>query len=214
MQEVELLIFDLDGTLVDTRQDIANSVNHVLSQFGLPPKSMQDVIKNVGDGVHKLLARSLASELMDETEKAVSLFKAHYGNHLLDFSRCYPGVEEVLSHFENKKLAIISNKPEALTLEVAQGLKLASRFSHILGGDSLPTLKPSPEPLNHVMLATGTAPGKTIMIGDSPSDILAGRKAGTLTCAVTYGFRTNKQLAPTEPDYIISAISELRQIVI
>ena len=209
MHKVDLLIFDLDGTLVDTRVDLANSVNYVLQSLGRRPQALETIIRNVGDGVRKLLERSLKDGQEAMMATAITKFNVHYKEHLLDHSQLYPGVKDVLLHFAGKKLAVVSNKPKQFTHTILEGLGLGRRFSHIIGGDSLPTLKPSPEPLRHVMKKVGSNPQDTAMIGDSPSDILAGRAAGTITCAVTYGYRERELLIKAGPDMLIDALPDL-----
>jgi len=213
MAPVDLITFDLDGTLVDTRQDIAESVNFALQQLGLQRLSLQQVMQNVGDGVRMLLQRSLPPEHQDELQTAVALFKQHYGEHLLVHSRFYPGVPDMLDHFREKLLAVVSNKPEQFTRRMLDGLSIANRFAAVLGGDSASELKPSPELLLKVLAQVQAQAARAIMVGDSPSDIEAGRAAGMLTCAVSYGYRPRDVLLPAQPDIVIDDIRELKTLL-
>lgn len=210
---VELLIFDLDGTLADTRQDIANSVNHVLIELDCSPLALPEVMQNVGDGVRKLLERSLPPEGQEQVGAAVEIFRQHYRDHLLDHTSLYAGVREVLQHFRSNKMAVVSNKPEAFTREIVAGLGIDAAFGCILGGDSLAEMKPNAEPILHVLRELGGTPQATVMVGDGLTDIHAGQAAGTLTCGVTYGFRSKGELAGAEPDFLIDDIKELIEVL-
>lgn len=210
---VELLIFDLDGTLADTRQDIADAVNHALRKLGYPPLALAEIICNVGDGVGKLLERSLPTGRQKQVTEAVNLFRQHYRDHLLDHTSLYPGVAEVLRHFRDNKMAVVSNKPEEFTREIVAGLGIADTLDFVLGGDSLAELKPSPEPVLHVLQELATAPAAAVMIGDGLTDIHAGQAAGTLTCGVTYGFRSREELTDAKPDLMIDDITQLMGVL-
>jgi phosphoglycolate phosphatase len=214
MQKIDLIIFDLDGTLVDTRQDITNSVNYARKMFGLPPLDVDTVIKHVGNGVKKLMERSLPENQRDKVQEAVSHFREHYKDHALVYSRLYPGVEDTLSHFQNKKLAIISNKPEEFSRHVLKGLNVDNYFDLILGGDSLPVMKPNPEPILRVLDAVRVVPDKAVMVGDGIADIEAGKRAQVLTCAVSYGFRKKEILLAVKPDFMVNDILELKRLFI
>ncbi len=206
---VDLLIFDLDGTLVDTRRDLANSVNHTRQAYGLPELGLAEVMQYVGDGVRKLLERSLPNATPERVDAALATFREHYGAHLLDHSTLYPGAREVLQHFADKKKAVLSNKPEGFTRTILSGLGIADAFDLVLGGDSLPVLKPDPAAIHHILTTLGALPEKSVMVGDSPNDIKAGRAAGVLTCAVTYGYRDREELQAEGPDYLIDDLREL-----
>jgi phosphoglycolate phosphatase len=212
LKPIDLLLFDLDGTLVDTRRDLANAINHARKSYGLPEHELSEVMKYVGDGIHKLIERTFPGVDPETVEEAVGRFRNYYREHLLDFSVFYPGVTEVLAHFRHKKLAVISNKPEEFVRAILQGLETDGFFEMILGGDSLPVLKPDPAPVLHVLEKMQIEPSKAAMVGDSPSDIQAGKAAGVMTCAVTYGFREKSLLEQAEPDYLLNDLVELKNI--
>lgn len=212
MLALDLLIFDLDGTLVDTRQDLTNSVNYTRSRYGLPPLTLAQVMQQVGDGMRKLLERSLPDAGPEEIKQAIATFREHYGEHLLDHSQLYPGVEETLQHFRSKKLAVLSNKPEEFTRTMVDKLGIGQFCQAVLGGDSVGALKPSPEPILYLLEHLEADPDRCIMIGDGPTDIEAGRVAGAWTCAVTYGFRTRDVLLACDPDFLIEDIAELKNL--
>ncbi|RMF57457.1 MAG: HAD family hydrolase [Calditrichaeota bacterium] len=207
MTSVDLLIFDLDGTLVDSQQDLTNAVNFARKELGYPELDVATVTRYVGDGVHKLLERSIPDA--EAVERALALFRDHYSRHALDFTRPYPGVHEMLHHFRNKKMAVLSNKPAGFTRSILEGLNLAPFFEMILGGDSADALKPDPAPVLHILKQMKVDAGRAVMIGDGPTDIQAAKNAGILSCAVTYGLRDRKTLAAEEPDFIIDQVSEL-----
>jgi len=213
MLALDLLIFDLDGTLVDTKQDLTNSVNHTRSEYDLPPLTLAQVMQQVGDGIRKLLERSLPDSGPEEIKQAIATFRKHYGEHLLDHSQLYPGVEETLQHFRGKKLAVLSNKPEEFTHTVVEQLGIGQFVQAVLGGDSVGALKPSPEPILHILRTLDVHPDKCIMIGDGPTDIESGRSAGTWTCGVTYGFRPRDVLSSCDPDLLIDDLAELKNLI-
>ncbi|MFQ5637637.1 MAG: HAD family hydrolase [bacterium] len=210
MTTIDLLIFDLDGTLVDTRQDLANSINHARKSYGLPTLTLPEVMQYVGDGIHTLIERTFPGVNGEKVDEAVTIFREHYRDHLLDCSRFYPGADKVMMYFREKKMAVISNKPEEFVRSILRGLQAHDDFEIILGGDSLPVLKPDPAPVLHVLHKLHVEPSKTVMIGDSPSDIIAGRRAHVVTCAVTYGFRAKALLEATQPDFLLDDLIELQ----
>ncbi|MFQ5605251.1 MAG: HAD family hydrolase [bacterium] len=211
MPQIDLLIFDLDGTLVDTRQDLANSVNYARSKFGCKALPLEQVMQYVGNGLHKLIQRSLPEDSHDEIDRAIGFFREYYGEHLLDYSTTYPGVQEVLRHFYDKKKAVISNKPVDFCRIILHGLGLKSNFDVILGGDSLTIMKPDPEPIFHVLKTLQVRPNKAVMIGDSSTDMQAGKQAHVYTCGVTYGYRKKEILDQFNPDFMIDELSALKE---
>ncbi len=210
MPAIDLLIFDLDGTLVDSRRDLAEAVNHARRELGFPQLALDEIMQFVGDGLRKLIQRSLSDSGNGDVEQAIKFFRQYYGEHLLDYSHFYAGVENVLDHFSDQmKMAVVSNKPEAFSRAIVSGLGRAGTFATVVGGDSCTTMKPSPEPVLHVTKALGIDPGRAVMIGDSPSDIIAGKAAATLTCGVTYGYRSKELLQRAAPDFLIDHIADL-----
>lgn len=207
---VDLLIFDLDGTLADTRADLTAAVNHALQRLTLSPLSMEQVCRYVGDGVQTLLSRALGPDHLEGLEPGVRFFREYYGLHLLDQTRLYPGVLETLEHFRAKRKAIVTNKPLALTERVLAGLEIADHFEVVLGGDSTVERKPHPEPALRVLTLTGVGPRLAAMVGDSPADIEMAQQAGLYSVGVTYGLRSAEEVRSAGPDLLLDDLLELR----
>ena len=213
MISVDLLIFDLDGTLADTKDDIATAVNLTLREFKLPPKEPATIYGYVGDGVRKLLQRAFEDQPQGHYEQALKVFRKHYLAHLLDTTQFYPGVLEVLDHFKNKKKAIATNKPFEYTSKIIEGLGVRHRFDLVLGGDSTNYLKPNPAIITEVLSRLGVKGDRAIMIGDGVNDILAARAAGTQSCAVGYGLGRAEDLLAVNPDSFCENISDLPRLL-
>ncbi len=237
------VLFDLDGTLVDSLRDLHDSVNHALVSCAQRPLDLATVRTYVGDGLPVLLARSfLGREAVmaasstgqpDEASKrraiqdlleragqlahpspdrAHALFQDHYSEHLLDHTRCYPGVLETLAELKrhNVSMGVVSNKPQNFTKRIIDELDLGSFFPVVMGGDSIAVKKPDPGPLLHALEDLGCKAGETaIMVGDSGNDIEAGRRAGCRTAAVTYGFASKEELKRYRPDLLLADLREL-----
>jgi phosphoglycolate phosphatase len=211
-----LFLFDLDGTLIDSRADIARAVNAVLMKMRYPALSMADVMGFVGDGVETLVRRVLRAVTGAEPDAGQVNTGAHflieeYGNHLIDSTRLYPGVRETLKALHWARLGLVSNKPELLSRRILAAFGLADLFCVVLGGDSLPQRKPDPAPILAALSRCQASPAETVMVGDSPTDILAGKAAGVFTCGVSGGFRTREELQAAGCDVIIDRLDELLQ---
>ena len=209
-----LFLFDLDGTLIDSKTDIAASVNLSLERLALPRLPEARVSEFVGDGIQKLIQRALREATgtevpEDQVGKGVELFLEEYENHLLDSTRLYPAVKEGLDRLYWAEFAIVTNKPEKLSRKILEALGLGHRFRTILGGDSISLRKPDPAPLREAMRRCGATAQETVMVGDSPADIKAGRAAGVRTCGIAGGFRGREALEAAGCDLIIESIAEL-----
>jgi phosphoglycolate phosphatase len=209
-----LFLFDLDGTLIDSRADIANSLNLALARMDLPPLHESCIADFVGEGVQKLIERSLLATTGREpestlTQKGIVLFREEYGNHLLDRTRLCPNVTQALDCLPWAKFAVVSNKPENLSRRILEGLGLARRFCIILGGDSTQNRKPDPESLLKAMNLCKALPVETVMVGDSAVDIEAGKAAGVFTCGILGGFRPRGELEAAGCHLLIKNLLEL-----
>lgn len=210
--QVDLLIFDLDGTLVDSKLDIANGVNHTLKTLGLPSISNEEIYRYVGHGVRDLIADAVGPH-QEKRDEALKIFMDYYQAHLTDHTRLFPGMQEVLKHFSGKKKAVLTNKPQLLTELLLQQLGIASCFDIVIGGETNFPKKPDPASTLHILKTCGVAPHQTLIIGDSAVDIETGKKAGIRTCGVTYGFRPQKELADAGCDFLIHKPLELLSLL-
>ena len=213
MTKVASLIFDLDGTLIDSSHDIAGSLNHTLKTLGLPVKSKNEVQGLVGDGVRALLIKATGRSDEEYLEKAIALFKPHYLEHCNDTTILYPGVAQILDHFKDKKKAVVSNKPHDMIQKTLRHFGIDGCFEVVLGGESTAQRKPHPEPVLLSLREMKVSPGDSVMVGDGSTDIQAGKSAGTRTCAVTYGYRDRAELERYKPDFFIDKIEDLKHIV-
>lgn len=205
----ELIIFDLDGTLVDSRRDLAAALNHARSHFGLPPLEVERVARLVGDGVRVLLERGFATVDPNVVEAALRLFLPWYEEHCLDQTTLYPGVREGLAELADRKLAVVTNKPERFSRKILSGLDVAGCFAHVIGGDSGPARKPDPAGIRAVLERTGVSAERALVVGDSLHDLRAARAAGVRAAAVTYGFGDEAELRAAQPDFVFARFGEL-----
>jgi len=208
-KSVELVMFDLDGTLADTGHDLADAVNFTRRHFSLPPLPELTVYSNVGRGVEHLLRRSLPEAGDEQFRQVMAVFLERYEHHLLDRTLLYPGVSEVLRYFGAKRRAVVSNKMHRLTVALVQGLGVAGEFDAILGGDSVAEKKPHPAMLQTVLEQFHIAPVNALIVGDGDTDIEAGKRAGVITCGVTYGLGNQDALRAAQPDVTIDHLVEL-----
>lgn len=201
-----VLLFDLDGTLVDSRQDLANAVNRTRLDFFLEEVDVKQVIEWVGDGVHRLLQRAFPGF---DAKTVYQRFLAHYEHHLCDHTVLYPGVKRLLDHAGEHILAVVTNKGQRFTEPLLESLGIRERFDAIIGARPGMPLKPDPAPLRLALDRMNVTSAEAVMIGDSLQDIQAGKNAKVATCAVTWGFRSETQLAIVQPDWMVSHPDEL-----
>jgi phosphoglycolate phosphatase len=209
-----LFLFDLDGTLIDSKADIALALNLALARMKLPALSMDRVSEFVGEGVQKLVQRSLleltsASPDPGLIQSAAVSFQSEYEKHLLDSTHLIDGAREAIDRLHWASLAVVTNKPSRFARSILKGLGIEDRFCSIVGGDSASLRKPDPQPLLMAMACCGAAPSESVMVGDSAIDILAGKAAGVMTCGVVGGFRSREELEESGCDRIISSLMEL-----
>lgn len=212
----ELLMFDLDGTLVDSGGDIAWAANKTLVAFGYREMTVAAIKERIGWGVKVLLERLMPEEGPERIEEARLKFLEFYGGHMVEETYPYPGVEETLRHFSSrgKTMAVVTNKPEVLADGILKELKLRGMFQMLVGGDTLRNKKPHPEPLEKVLNSMGVGHGEAVFVGDSAIDAETGRTAGIFTIGVSYGFGGGgKALEEAGFDLIIDGFVELKGII-
>jgi len=205
MKSVKLLIFDLDGTLIDSKRDIANAVNLTFRDIGLPEKSHETIYGYVGNGVRQLILDAIASDDAPLIDRALQIFEAHYLTHLLDETRLFPGIQVALDHYANKKKALVTNKPELYTRKIVDGLHVEKHFDIVFAACPAVQLKPHPEMILKTLDALGIHPADAVMIGDSLNDIHAARAAGIRVCGVGYGFGDGEELKSEGVDYFVES---------
>ena len=225
--QLKLLVFDLDGTLIDSAQDLCNSVNAALEAFGLGPLPDPTIAGYVGNGAPMLMRRSLAmasNSAVDQVDedlfnKAYAFFLLYYREHKLDFTYAYDGVLDALKALHelhdapsgpSRIMAVLTNKPVRPARGICEGLGLADYFLHIYGGDSFSVKKPDPLGLRSLMEETGARPDQTVMIGDSKVDVETARNAGTWSLGCTFGFGPHT-LVDNPPDVLVDTPSEWPQ---
>ena len=211
-RKISLIVYDFDGTLVDTLFDIADAVNLSLNELGLRTLSRATIRKYVGKGVERLMAQSIDGTGYTDLPRAVGLFRRHYSENQMNHTRFYPSGREILDHFRDKKQAICSNKPEDFVRRILESLKSLDYFDAILGGDSVESKKPDPEGLLHLLDRFQCSPEMAVLVGDSPVDIETGKRAGVYTCIVNYGVGNPKEIASANPDCCIDHLSELKDL--
>lgn len=199
-----LIVYDLDGTLVDTLTDLSRAANEMLCHFKQEPLSPQSIRQFVGSGVHQLVARCLNTQEVQRVHEGVRVFRRFYEAHLLDESRLYPGVEEVLAYFQSRKQVVVTNKPTAYAKTILAGLRVAQYFADIVGADSGFPIKPDPTLIKTLIERFDEVPEETLLIGDSPIDIETGRQAGVWTVAVSQGFSDEATLREASPQAMVS----------
>lgn len=214
MPEPRGVVFDLDGTLIDSAGDIAAAVNHALVANGRKALPMSTIRRFVGDGARNLCARAVGlPERHPDVDKVLESYTAFYLAHPTDHTRWMPQARAVLDALRRFRLAIATNKPRDTTDVVLARLGVRSLFSAISAGGDVAMIKPSPEPLLHVAKQLGLTAGEMVMVGDGPQDVEAGRRAGCRTIGVHGGFVTPERLVAAQPDVIINSLAELPAIL-
>ncbi|MDA8214219.1 MAG: HAD-IA family hydrolase [Nitrospiraceae bacterium] len=208
---IKLIIFDLDGTLIDSSIDIANAINYAIEPYGARPITVKETISLVGEGITRLIEKLIERESINADRNALTeRFLEHYSAHLIDNTTIYPGVRETLQKLKDYKKAVISNKREALSTKILNDLGLLKYLDLVVGSDTTPERKPSPVPILHVLSKLNIRPEDAVIVGDSNFDIEAGKAAGIKTIAVTYGYRPLDLLKGA--DFIIDRMDELIDI--
>ena len=196
MGPIRLLIFDLDGTLIDSLPDLADATNLVRESRGLPQLEAAEVRKLVGQGARSLVERALPGATAGEVDEALQIFLGYNLAHIADKTTVYPGVRETLEALQEvgAPMCVLSNKNVALCREVLARLGLSGHFSHVFGADSFPFRKPSPEPIRALLRQFEVPARECLMVGDSVNDIAAGGGAGVVTVGCSYGYGEKTEL--------------------
>src|SRR3990172_5028541 len=209
---VDLIMFDLDGTLAAPGPDLADAVNFPRAHFHLDPLPQALVCAHVGRGVEYLLRHSLPGADEARFRAVMRLFLERYEEHLLDKTSLYPAVESVLGHFGDKRRVVVTNKLHRFAVAILRGLGVEHRFDAILGGDSAAEKKPHPALLHKVLERFQVPARRALMVGDGDADVEAGKRAGVVTCGVTYGLGDGNDLAAAAPDYLIDDLAKLAEL--
>jgi len=218
-RSIRLVIFDLDGTLIDSRLDLVHSVNAALRNVGRPELPDDVIASYVGDGAPILIQRALGGEASDEAlvRKGLEFFLSYYREHKLDHTTVYPGVMEALAVIQNsangmpRKMAVLSNKPVVPSRAIVEALGLGRFFTQIYGGNSFATKKPDPEGVRKLLEENGVKAENAAIVGDSHVDVRTGRNAGLSTIGVTYGFSTHT-LEDEPPDVLVDSPADLATV--
>ena len=207
----DLFVFDLDGTLARTREDLAESVNHALERIGQPRRALEEVTRFIGNGARLHLERALGPKASEPLlAEGLRIFLEHYEEHCLDRTKLYPGVLEVTAALAGagKTLTVLTNKPTSMSLKILRGLGVADRFVRIDGADSFARKKPDPMGLQDHMAGCSIPPGRTLMIGDSAVDAATARAAGTACAGALWGFKP-EEFDAEPPDHFLRSMEDL-----
>jgi len=213
---MDLVIFDLDGTLIDSRLDLANAVNAMRVHMGMRPLDNARVYTYVGNGAPVLVRRALGEQAGEaEVQEGLEFFLEHYREHDLDHTTLYPGVRESLDRLRaaGKRMAVLTNKPLRMTRHIVDGLGVGDYFFRVYGGNSFDFKKPNPIGVETLMREAGVDRARTLIVGDSAVDVHTARNAGVFCCGVTYGFQP-ETLADPAPDLLVDRMEQLADWVL
>ncbi len=208
----KLIIYDLDGTLVDTRQDIINGVRYALEVLKGPALTDDEIKACVGTGLHSLIRQVFRTDDEKLGDKGAKLYREHYRKHMLDHSKLYPGAVDCLKYFKARTQAVVTNKPDPFSSEILSALGVAEYFIAILTGDKGLPFKPDPAAIHHLMERAQAVPEEVLFIGDSPIDITAARNGGVEIVTLTHGFTPENILRDAKPDHIVHDFPELLKL--
>ena len=208
----DLLVFDLDGTLFETREDLAASVNYSLRKMGLKELPLETVVQFVGDGAAKLIQRSLGGEATESLcAEGLRIFLNHYSRNCTKLTEPYPGVAELIPGLP-QSLAVLTNKPEGPTQSILEVSGLGAYFKIIIGGDTAHGRKPDPSGMLSIMSELSVEPERTLLVGDTSVDVETARNAGCDCAGVKYGFRPG-DFIKTPPDYLLEEFPGLLKVI-
>jgi phosphoglycolate phosphatase len=208
-----VLIFDLDGTLIDSKEDLTASVNYVRACFDLEPLATETIAAFIGDGAAMLIRRALGGNPSEKhVESGLQTFLSYYRAHMLDKTRLYPETLETLDQLDDCRFAVLTNKPVRFSRDILDGLGIYHRFEVVYGGNSFERKKPDPIGVFRILADTAGTPDRAWMIGDSAVDVRTGRNAHVATCGVTWGYAA-KTFIDDPPDVLIDRFLELPPLV-
>jgi phosphoglycolate phosphatase len=212
MSQIKAILFDLDGTLIDSVTDLANSVNYTLAKLSLPLHTTKEIRSFVGDGVQTLIKRSLGQTQTEKFADGFAIFMDHYGLHCTDNTVLYPGVAQILPHLaDTYTLGVLTNKSLEFSVKILETLRVRAYFKEVLGGDSLPAKKPDPAGIFFLADRWGLDPGKEmLMVGDHATDIEVGQRAGCRTVFIAGTIGEKRDLTP---DFVIESMRELPDLL-
>ena len=205
----KLILYDLDGTLVDTRRDIINGVRYALEVLKGPDLTDDEIKDCVGTGLHALIKQVFRTEDEKLADRGSKLYREYYKKHMLDHTKLYPGAREFLEYFKDRKQAVITNKPNPFSSQILEALGVAHFFIAILAGDNGLPFKPDPAAIRHLIEETDAMAEEVIFVGDSPIDIQSARNAGVEIVTLSHGFASETALREARPDHIVRDFKEL-----
>lgn len=213
MKPIGLFIFDLDGTLVNTLEDITASLNYMLACLDRKPLEVRLVQQYVGDGLSRLIERALGGPT-DRVDEAMKIYKEHHRKNFTAHSALYPSVKDTLEQFKALPMAVITNKSSEFCGPLLDTLGISRYFRMVIGADAGLPLKPAPDSIEKIVATCKATKECTVIVGDGVADVQAGKAAGITTCAVTYGYRSEEELRLAGADHIIHAFSELTKLFV
>ena len=213
MQRIDTIIFDMDGTLVDSGPDILRSVNLALAEMGLPAITFEQARKGIGPGSAAFTRAMLPEDQLHRSDELLRTYKRIYWDHCTEGTAVYPGIPELLDRLHGRKLAVATNKPRTMTVKILEHFGMLERLHMVVGPEDVLKLKPHPEMLLKVLEALGSVPERALMVGDTDNDVLASKRAGMTACAVTYGYFSREELEAQGPSCMIDAPLELLEVL-
>lgn len=213
---VQTVIFDLDGVLIDSGKDIANAVNFTLQTLGRPTLPSEQIIGYIGPGIEGIWRQCLGADAEQLLSIALPIYKARYREYCVVETTFYPGIPEALSQLKSrgKIMAVATNKPEDFTRRILEGLDLAPYFDVVVGAESVRRKKPDPEAIQLILAKLGASPETTVVVGDADTDIQAAKAAKTISCGVTYGYGSCREILEAHPDFIIDRAEQLPPLIL
>jgi phosphoglycolate phosphatase len=210
---IKCLLFDLDGVLIDSVNDIADAVNYSMETFGYPRLSDEEIIKNIGQGATNLIKKSLGTSIPENLQDIVKTFKDFYFTHCLIKTKLFSNVLETLQLLDGYHKAVVTNKPGVIAEKILDELGVRDFFEIVVSPEAITKIKPDPEGLLFAMNAMGVIPLETVMVGDSDTDMQAGRNAGVCTCGVSWGIGDPARVEKESPDWFIHKFDDLLSVL-